>query len=186
MSMTNEPTTTTTTPAADPAAAAATATGEPGVTYVKVDLPPVPPEMLKTTRVYEVLLIIEAQDAKIHWDKTLETVKSLIEARHGGLILKVEEWANSRKLAYEVKGLRRGTYMLVFFRAKPSIINTLDHELRFDEKVIRHLIVQHEKMPDALTGRVRIRVADEFEDEDFGRGRRDDDWGDDDYGYDDE
>ncbi|HZV00547.1 MAG TPA: 30S ribosomal protein S6 [Planctomycetota bacterium] len=157
---------------------------EPGVTYVKVDLPPVPPEMLKTTRVYEVLVLFDPTEGQKAWDRLLEFVKGLIEQRHGGLVLKTENWAESRKLSYEVKGLRRGSYMLIYFRAKPATINALNGELKLDDKVVRHLIVQHEKMPDALTGRVRQRIVDEFEEDDFRR--RDDEWGEDDYGYDDE
>ncbi|MBI3722835.1 30S ribosomal protein S6 [bacterium] len=153
--------------------------------YVKVDLPPVPPEMLKTTRIYEVFLLFDPTEATKSWDKLVEFVKGLVEGRHGGLVLKTDNWADSRKLAYEIKGLRRGTYMLMYFRAKPAIINTLDAELRLDDRVVRHMIVMHEKAPDQLTGRVRQRAAEDFEEEDFGR-RRDDDWGDDDYGYDDD
>jgi len=170
--------------AAAPADAQAPVSTEHGVTYVKVDLPPVPPEMLKTTRVYEVLMLFDPTEGQKAWDRLLEFTKGLIEQRHGGLVLKVENWAESRKLSYEVKGLRRGSYMLVYFRAKPSTINTFDGELKLDEKVVRHLIVLHEKMPDALTGRVRQRIVDEYEDDDFRR--RDDEWGDEDFGYDDE
>jgi ribosomal protein S6 len=164
--------------------AEAPASTEHGVTYVKVDLPPVPPEMLKTTRVYEVLALFDPTEGQKAWDKLLEFMKGLIEQRHGGLVLKVENWAESRKLSYEVKGLRRGSYMLIYFRAKPSVINTFDGELQLDDKVVRHMIVHHVKMPDALTGRVRQRIVDDYEDDDFRR--RDDEWGDDDYGYDDE
>ncbi len=173
--------------AAAPADAAAVPgqTTEHGVTYVKVDLPPVPPEMLKTTRVYEVLMLFDPTEGQKAWDRLLEFTKGLIEQRHGGLVLKVENWAESRKLSYEVKGLRRGSYMLIYFRAKPSTINAFDGELKLDEKVVRHLIAVHEKMPDALTGRVRQRIVDDYEEDDFRRGR-DDEWGEDDYGYDDE
>ena len=136
--------------------------------FIPVNLPPVPPEMLKTTRVYEVLILFEPTEATKCWDKLLEWAKGLIEQRHHGLVLKHENWADSRKLAYEVKGLRRGTYMLIFFRMKPAEVNAFDAELRIDEKVIRHMVVLHEKMPDALTGRVRQRIVDE------------------DYGYDDD
>lgn len=154
--------------------------------YVKVDLPPVPPEMLKTTRVYEVLMLFDPTEGQKAWDRLLEFTKGLIETRHGGLVLKVENWAESRKLAYEVKGLRRASYMLIYFRAKPSTINTFDGELKLDEKVVRHMIAVHDKMPDALTGRVRQRIVDDYEEDDFRRGGRDDEWGDDDFGYDDE
>jgi small subunit ribosomal protein S6 len=171
--------------AAAPADAAAPATTEHGVTYVKVDLPPVPPEMLKTTRVYEVLILFDPTEGQKAWDRLLEFTKGLIEQRHGGLVLKVENWAESRKLSYEVKGLRRGSYMLIYFRAKPASINAFDLELKLDEKVVRHLIAVHDKMPDALTGRVRQRIVDDYEEDDFRRGR-DDEWGEDDYGYDDE
>lgn len=168
---------------AAPAADAPVST-EHGVTYVKVDLPPVPPEMLKTTRVYEVLVLFDPTEGQKAWDRLFEFVKGLIEQRHGGLVLKTENWAESRKLSYEVKGLRRGSYMLIYFRAKPSVINAFDQELKLDDKVVRHMIVHHEKMPDALTGRVRQRIVDEYEEDDFRR--RDDEWGDDDFGYDDE
>ena len=180
---------TTTQPAAAAAADAAAAAPAKPVNphepvFIPVNLPPVPPEMLKTTRVYEVLVLFEPTEATKSWDKLLEWAKGLIEQRHHGLVLKHENWGDSRKLAYEIKGLRRGTYMLIYFRMKPAEVNAFDAELRIDDKVVRHMVVHHEKMPDALTGRVRTRIADEFEDEDFG-GRRDDDWGDDDYGYDD-
>lgn len=169
--------------AAAPAEAAPVST-EHGVTYVKVDLPPVPPEMLKTTRVYEVMILFDPTEGQKAWDRLLEFTKGLIEQRHGGLVLKTENWAESRKLSYEVKGLRRGSYMLIYFRAKPGTINAFDLELKLDDKVVRHLICLHEKMPDALTGRVRQRIVDEYEEDEFRR--RDDEWGEDDYGYDDE
>jgi ribosomal protein S6 len=152
--------------------------------FVPVNLPPVPPEMLKTTRVYEVLILFEPTEAQKSWDKLLEWAKGLIEGRHHGLVLKHENWAESRKLAYEVKGLRRGTYMLIYFRMKPAEVNAFDAELRIDEKVVRHMVVHHVKMPDALTGRVRQRLPEDEYEEDFGR--RDEDWGDEDFGYDDD
>jgi small subunit ribosomal protein S6 len=163
------------------AAAAPTAAAAPPAAPAVV-LPTVPPELLKVTRLYEILLLLEPSEAQRTWDKLVEWAKSIIVDRHGGFILKTDNWSDSRKLAYEIRGLRRGTYMLIFFRAKPGSVNELEHDFRLDERVIRHMVVMHEKEPDLLTGRVRERVPDEYEDE-FDR-RRDyeedyEDYGDD-------
>jgi ribosomal protein S6 len=167
---------------AAPPATAGTAPVAPVLPVLPV-LPTVPPELLKVTNLYELFLIVDPTESQKGWDKVVEWVKAKITDRHQGFILKTEQWADSRKLMFEVKGLRRGTYVLVFFRAKPSVIAELERDFRLDEKAIRHMIIVHATEPDALTGRVRERIQDEFEDDDF---RRRDDFSydeDDDFDY---
>ncbi len=57
-----------------------------------------------------------------------------------GEVVKIEEWGN-RKLAYEIEKLRDGYYVLVHFKASPSLPLELERNYRISDDVIRYLIV---------------------------------------------
>ncbi len=48
-------------------------------------------------------------------EKALGLCRGVIE-KHGGQIIVIKKW-DERKLAYEVEGQKRGTYIIAFFRA---------------------------------------------------------------------
>lgn len=104
-------------------------------------------QMALTTRLYELMLLLDPAEASRTWDKLAEWVKEMIEGKHGGTIQRLDKWAESKKLAYEIKGLKRVTYMLVWFRAKPEITDELERALRLDERCARHLLLVHEEEP---------------------------------------
>jgi small subunit ribosomal protein S6 len=121
-------------------------------------LPQLSPELMKTTRLYELFLLFDPAEASRTWDKLVEWVNDQIGKKYASHVLRVDKWADGRKLAYEIKGLKRGTYMVVYFRALPKIINELDRDLRLDEKVMRHIIVMHEEEPPTVG-----KTADDFD-----------------------
>jgi len=124
-----------------PAAAAAAAPPVPALP----PLPVIPPEILKTTRLYELMLLFEPAEAQRTWEKLVDWAKGIVQERHGGFIMKVDQWAESRKLAYEVKGVRRGTYLIIYYRGKPTKQVDLERDFRLDEKVMRHMLIAHDK-----------------------------------------
>ncbi|MCO5169748.1 MAG: 30S ribosomal protein S6 [Planctomycetes bacterium] len=130
-------------------------------------LPQLGAELMKTTRLYELVMLFDPAEASRTWDKLEEWVKELVGTKHGQHVLRIDKWADARKLAYEIKGLKRGTYMVVYFRAAPKAVNELDRDLRLDEKVIRHIIVMHEQEPPTVG-----KTADDFDQAPM---RRDDD-----------
>jgi small subunit ribosomal protein S6 len=160
-------------PAPEAGTAAAAAPAAPVNT-----LPTVPPEIQKTTRLYEIMLLFEPTEASRTLHQLQEWAKQMFGEKYSGFMMKIDPWAESRKLSYEVRGMRRGTYLIVYVRLKPSAIASIENDLRLDEKVMRFMVITHEKDPDSLTGRVRERAPDEFEDDDYRRR--------DDYGYDDD
>jgi small subunit ribosomal protein S6 len=91
-------------------------------------------------RDYEVLYIVRAD---LDDDKVQEVVKrvnTLIE-RSGGVAERTNLWGK-RKLAYEVKHQKEGSYVLQDFRLGPERIPELEAALKITEEVLRHLIVR--------------------------------------------
>lgn len=111
-------------------------------------LPQLSPEIEAKTRLYELCLLFDPAEATRTWDALVEWIKTeLIETKYGQHVLRVDKWADTRKLAYEIKGLKRGTYMVVWFRSEPGQISDLERDLRLDERCVRHLILSHDFEP---------------------------------------
>ena len=111
-------------------------------------LPRVSEEIEAKTKLYELCLLFDPAEASRTWDALVEWItKDLIEGKLGQHVLRVDKWADARKLAYEIKGLKRGTYMVVWMRSEPSKINELERDLRLDERCVRHLVTVHDFEP---------------------------------------
>jgi small subunit ribosomal protein S6 len=91
-------------------------------------------------RDYEVLYIVRADldDEKVQ--DAVKRVNTLIE-RSGGSVERTNLWGK-RKLAYEVKHQKEGSYVLQDFQFEPSRIPELEAALKITEEVLRHLIVR--------------------------------------------
>jgi len=111
-------------------------------------LPQLSPEIEGKTRLYELCLLFDPAEASRTWDALVEWIKTeLIETKYEQHVLRVDKWADTRKLAYEIQGLKRGTYMVVWFRSEPSKLVDLERDLRLDERCIRHLVISHDFEP---------------------------------------
>ncbi|MGL5439681.1 MAG: 30S ribosomal protein S6 [Filifactoraceae bacterium] len=67
-----------------------------------------------------------------------EKVEAVINAN--GTIEKVDVWGNKR-LAYEIQKLNEGFYVFIKFSAAVDVPKELDRNLKINENVIRHMIV---------------------------------------------
>jgi len=61
----------------------------------------------------------------------------------GGVIVKTDLWGK-RRLAYEVKKLKEGYYVLVLFQGEPAAVQELERIFKITETVVRYLIVRLE------------------------------------------
>jgi len=59
----------------------------------------------------------------------------------GGEILANRLW-EERRLAYPVKGHRKGTYWLTYFRLDPAQLTTLNRQCQLNENVVRNLFLK--------------------------------------------
>jgi len=91
-------------------------------------------------RDYEVLYIVRADldDDKIQ--DAVKRVNTLIE-RSGGTPDSTNLWGK-RKLAYDVKHQKEGSYVLQEFHLDPDRVPELEASLKITEEVLRHLIVR--------------------------------------------
>ena len=91
-------------------------------------------------REYEVLYIVRAdlEDEKVQ--DAVKRVNTLIE-RSGGTIERTNVWGK-RKLAYDVKHQKEGSYILQDFQLDPDRVPELEAGLKITEEVMRHLIVR--------------------------------------------
>jgi small subunit ribosomal protein S6 len=98
-------------------------------------------------REYEVLYIVRADldDDKVQ--DIVKRVNTLIE-KSGGSVERTNIWGK-RKLAYEVKHQKEGSYVLQDFQIGPDRIPELEAALKITEEVLRHLIVRKPEKPTA-------------------------------------
>lgn len=95
---------------------------------------------MSALRPYEILIIIDSrpsdEEAAALLTQFGEQVKTL-----GAEVSKVENWGK-RRLAYDIRKQREGTYAVLEVSAEPSTIKEFERQLRLNENVLRFLSTQ--------------------------------------------
>jgi small subunit ribosomal protein S6 len=99
-------------------------------------------ELSPDLRDYELVLIVNPEMSDEALDATIEKVSRLITGR-GGVLTDTQKWGK-RKLAYPIKRLLEGNYVLLKCKMKPASSRELEATLRISEEVVRHLLVKVE------------------------------------------
>ena len=68
------------------------------------------------------------------------TARGIVE-RHGGKILHIKKW-DERKLAYEIKKQKRGTYIIAFYEGPGSSVGAIERDVNLSEDVLRVLVTR--------------------------------------------
>lgn len=90
-------------------------------------------------KLYEALFLIEGARAAQAFDGTEKEILNVLE-KHGAKVrdkVRFEE----RKLAYPVRGHRRGAYLLAYFDVETSAIKEINVDLNLSEFVLRSMIL---------------------------------------------
>ena len=95
-------------------------------------------------RMYEGLFLIDNAHANTEWDNVVKHIHDILQ-KNGAEILKTEKWGE-KKLAYKIKGHKRGTYLLIHFNAKNSAITTVRRDFQLSDYIVRFLIVKDDKI----------------------------------------
>jgi len=91
---------------------------------------------------YELTLVLDPQAADEETPAIVDGVSQLIVGK-GGAIAEVDYWGR-RRLAYPIKNLLEGNYVLVQLQLEPEDVVELEASLRLMTEVIRHLVVKKE------------------------------------------
>ena len=108
---------------------------------------------------YEGMFLLDIRQANRDWDGSLDNLKLLL-TKHGGEILRCEKWGE-RRLAYEIKGRRRATYVLTYFQAEGEAVNRIYRECELSDLILRALMLNIRSLPPEEPSRERADVSSE-------------------------
>ncbi len=91
---------------------------------------------------YELVLMFSVGEDNLT-DQTVDKYKSVI-TENGGSIDRYEDWG-SLKMAYDINNENKARYILINFRADNNVINQLNELIKFNDHILRHLIMNTKK-----------------------------------------
>jgi small subunit ribosomal protein S6 len=95
-------------------------------------------------RLYEGLFLIDSALAAADWDQVLGMLRKFLD-RAGADVVSMKKW-DDRKLAYDIQGKGRGTYILIYFNCDPSRIHGIERDVQLSEQVMRVMILRTDRM----------------------------------------
>ena len=96
-------------------------------------------------RHYEIVFIVHPDQSE-QVPAMIERYKGMVAARNGTLH-RLEDWGR-RQLAYPIQKMHKAHYVLMNIEADQATLDELNHAFRFNDAVLRHLVVQ---MDEAVT-----------------------------------
>jgi small subunit ribosomal protein S6 len=87
---------------------------------------------------YECLFLLDPTKTSSDMEGVKNTLNGTLQ-KYGAEVLASRKW-DDRKLAYPIKGHKKGVYHLAYFKADSLKIIELDHDFRLNEVVLRHMI----------------------------------------------
>jgi len=94
-------------------------------------------------RDYELIFIVHPDLEETAFNDVVNRVKAWV-TDDGGEIVKVDLWGK-RRLAYPIRKVNEGQYVLMQTRIDPDDVAELERNLRFLEPVLRHSIILQEE-----------------------------------------
>jgi len=88
-------------------------------------------------RPYEILVIVDPRPTDEEVAALLEQLGEQVKAL-GAEVTKVDNWGK-RRLAYDIRKQREGTYAVFEVSAEPSMVKEFERQLRLNEKILRYL-----------------------------------------------
>jgi small subunit ribosomal protein S6 len=89
-------------------------------------------------RLYEAMFLVDSV-TQADWDKTNTAIKKML-GKAGAEIVSIKKW-DERRLAYEINGKNRGTYILCYFQADGQKIRQIERDAQLSELILRVLIL---------------------------------------------
>lgn len=90
-------------------------------------------------KLYEAMFLVNSAKAAADWDGITAAIKNILE-KAGAEIVSIRKW-DDRKLAYEIDGHSRGTYILCYFRAEGRRVRDIERDVQLSERIMRVLIL---------------------------------------------
>jgi small subunit ribosomal protein S6 len=89
---------------------------------------------------YELVFIVNPEVADEALDPMINNITGYITGKNG-TVVEVARWGR-KKLAYPIKHLLEGNYVMIKFKLDPSANKELETNLKISEKIIRYLLIK--------------------------------------------
>lgn len=93
-------------------------------------------------RKYEVVLIIRTMEEEA-LNEVIAKFENLIQ-KNEGTVDKIDRWGKKR-LAYEIKDVGEGIYVLFHITAQPKTVAELDRVAKITDEILKHMIVKEDE-----------------------------------------
>lgn len=97
--------------------------------------------------IYEVMFLVDPNLGE-NWTECETRIRHVLE-RSGASVLRVKKW-DERRLAFEVKGRKRGVYVLAYFTDKGEAPAKIERDVRLSEDLLRVLILRADYVNEAI------------------------------------
>ncbi|HUU58781.1 MAG TPA: 30S ribosomal protein S6 [Phycisphaerae bacterium] len=98
--------------------------------------------MNQETKTYEGMFLVDAGNPD--FQAASDPIRSILDRRVAE-ILAFKPW-DERRLAFQVRGRKRGLYVLTYFKASPENIVEIERDCRLDERVLRVLVLRQDRL----------------------------------------
>jgi len=93
-------------------------------------------------KTYEGMFLVDAGNPD--FEASSEPVRTVLD-RSEAEVLSIKPW-DERKLAYEIKGRKRGLYVLTYFKIDPGKVAELERDAELSESIIRMLLLRRDHL----------------------------------------
>jgi small subunit ribosomal protein S6 len=90
-------------------------------------------------RRYETLIVLHPELPEAQIRETIDRAKRLVE-ESGGTVQEIQEWG-MRELAYPIRKLHRGYYVLTEYDADAAVVREFERTLKIADEVLRFVSV---------------------------------------------
>lgn len=105
-----------------------------------------------TPVLYEALFLVSQTALASDSEGTVNHVKDMLD-RAEAETLDLRQW-DERKLAYPIEGQKRGTFLIAYFKARPTQIANIERDCNLSEQVLRVMFVRADHM-----GEIELNLA---------------------------
>ena len=108
---------------------------------------------------YETVFILTPVLSEAQVKEAADKYKDYL-VQNGAEIINEENWG-MKKLAYSIQKKSSGFYLLIEYKAEPTVIAKYELQMRRDERVLRYLTVKNEKYAAAYAEKRRNKKQEE-------------------------
>ena len=102
--------------------------------------------MEHTVKTYEGMFLLDAGNPD--FQAASEPVRNVL-GRYEAEILSIKPW-DERRLAYQIRGRKRGLYALVYFKVNSSRLVEIQRDCQLDEKILRTLLLHKDRLTEEV------------------------------------